>query len=359
MKITFEAGRDYLIANAQLDRLLQDENVKNRVYKVSRVDNRFRGFNATIVPPRPERVLIFNGSGGYGDQIMTWPFARILAQRFEVHVLTDPGNNVCWWNLPFVRSIQTIPIQWSMVQLYDHFVGFEHVVNMDEHQDQGHPIDVMLNRVGINPTTIPPEAKVVEPNFTYSEILAAKQWADKGKIGIYQLASANPVRCLPVGDSVYHLVKLASAYPDLLWLAVHDEFVPAAYREAVEAQIKEKAITNIQTACFGNLRDLWALTKMAKIVVGPDSMMVHIAGCFGTPCVGLWGPVGPDNRVRYYKRHVPVFHREFCPHSPCFAYTAKFPRYCPPKPVERTVCECIAGISSNEVVDAVASAMAL
>lgn len=357
MKITFEAGRPYLIGNTQLDRLLLDDNVKNRVYKISRADNRVRNFNATIVPQKPERVLIFNGSGGYGDQIMTWPFARILSQRFEVHVLTDPGNSVCWWNMPFVKSIHTIPIQWATVQMFDHCVFFEHVVNMDEHQDQMHPLDMMLHKVGINPMSIPSEAKVVAPLFTHSEQQGTKAWLEKGKLGIYQLSGANSLRCLPVADSVYLLIRLVEAYPDIHWLAVYDEFVPKEYKELAEVKLAEAKLTNAQVVCFGNLRDLWALTQCVAVVVGPDSMMVHLAGSLGVPCVGLWGPISPENRVKYYPRHTAIYHREYCPHAPCYAYTGKFPRYCPPKPVERTVCECIGGISATEVVEAVATAL--
>ena len=351
IRVTLEAGRPYLFAQHQVSRFMQDPNMMSRVYKLSRCDMRMGNF---VCKPSGHngRLMIFNGSGGFGDQIMTWPFARLMSQWYEVHVLTDPGNTLCWWNQPHLRSIQQLPIQWDLLKLYNHLAFFEEVVNTDEHQDQEHPIDVMLRRVGIDPDSVPPEAKVMRPLFTFAEAQAAKARIDalQGKrLGLYQLSSANPVRALPVDDSVYLAVKLAETYTDTHWIALHDEFIPAGYVEGLKTAATQRGLTNIEAFKFPNLRELWAVTELASIVVAPDSMMVHAAGMFGVPCVGLWGPVDPSRRVRYYKNHHPIWRREACPHAPCFVFSSTFPRYCPPTPVARTTCECISAIAAVDV----------
>jgi hypothetical protein len=357
--ITFEAGRDYVIANAQLERIMHDENVKNRSYKISKLESRITNFNVGARKPgAAQRLLLFNGSGGYGDQILTWPVARILAgMGFEVHILTDPGNNVCWWNFPWVKTVNVLPLPYEHVKLYDYFVVYEAVVNMDEHQDQEHPIDVMLRKIGLDPKAIDPNLKSVRPNFSHLEMMSTVKWREK-KIGMYQLSAANPVRCLPPADSVFMALKIAEAFPDIHWLGLHDEFVKAEYKNQLEEKIKEMGVTNIEPFTSPNLRDLWALTTQAKVVVAPDSMMVHIAGCQSIPCVGLWGPMLPGSRVAYYQNHVPIHHREFCPHSPCYAYSNTFPKYCPPRQ-GRTTCEVLAGISPNEVIEKIKTALTL
>jgi Glycosyltransferase family 9 (heptosyltransferase) len=387
-QMTFEAGRDYLIANAQLERVLRDEQVQKRSYKISRADSRIRNFCVTTRNGARERLLLFNGSGGYGDQIMTWPIAKILTQLgYDVHILTDPGNNVCWWNFPWIKSVMTIPLLWEQVKLFDHFCPFEAVVNMDEHQDQGHPVDMMLAKIGIDPEKIPAEQKVVRPNFTFSELGALQTFVAGGKkIGLYQLSSANPVRCLPPSDSVFMLSKVAEAFPDIHWLCLYDEFVPKEYADLLKCRtcqgsgeitataasgtsdgsekVAPKATCktcnggkfiakNIQPFTAPNLRELWALTEHATVVVSPDSMMSHVAGVFGTPCVGLWGPMSPESRMKYYTNHHPIHHREFCPHSPCFCYSSTFPKYCPQRPSTRNVCDVLAGVSPAEVIELV------
>jgi hypothetical protein len=358
--ITFEAGRDYVIANSQLDRIMRDDNVKNRSYKVSKLDSRLVNFNVGARKPgsASPRILLFNGSGGYGDQIITWPVAKILSgMGYEVHIMADPGNNVCWWNFPWVKTVNVTPLPYEQVKLYDYFVVYEAVVNMDEHPDQEHPVDTMLRKIGLDPKSVDPLIKVVRPNFTHAEMMATVPWREK-QMGMYQLSAANPVRCLPPGDSVFMLLKLAEAYPDIHWLALSDEFNKPEYKTQLEEKIKELDIKNIQPYTSPNLRELWAITTQAKVVVAPDSMMVHIAGCMGVPCVGLWGPMSPGSRVAYYTNHVAIYHREFCPHSPCFAYSNVFPKYCPPREA-RTTCEVLAGISPTEVIDKVKTALNL
>jgi hypothetical protein len=357
LTITFEAGRDYLIANAQLERILRDANVISRVYRISKADTRIENFHVGAFTPcahprKNNRILLFNGSGGYGDQILTWPVAKVLHDRgYEVHVMTDPGNNVCWWNLKFARSVLSVPCLWEQVKLFDVFMPFEAVVNMDEHPDQGHPVDMMLAKIGIDPESIAAEAKCVRPVFTEGELGALVNMLKLGKkIGIYQLAAANPVRCLPVSDSIFMLLKIAEATPNTHWLALYDEFVPAEYKTTLEAAVVERKLENVQAFCSPNLRELWALTEHVSVVVSPDSMMVHVAGVFGTPCVGLWGPMDPINRVKYYKNHHPLWYRQFCPHTPCFAYANVFPKYCPPRPDARKSCDVLAGISPTEVI---------
>jgi ADP-heptose:LPS heptosyltransferase len=109
---------------------------------------------------------------------------------------------------------------------------------------------------------------------------------------------------------------------------------------------------NVQLHTARNLRELWAVTRHAKIVVSPDSMLVHVAVSLAIPCVGLWGIVSPHNRVKYYKNHLAIHNKEACPMAPCFSYLANFPKYCPPRK-DRIVCECLGAVSPVQVIDAI------
>lgn len=223
--VTFEANRDYVIANSQLERIMQDQNIRNRAFKISKLESRLPNFNVSARKAGNQRLLIFNGSGGYGDQIMTWPVAKLLASMgYEIHVMTDPGNNVCWWNFPWVKTVNTCPMPFEQVKMYDYVLIFEAVVNMDEHQDQEHPVDTMLRKIGIDPASVDASLKVTHPMFSYLEMESTKKFDGK-QIGLFQLSAANPVRCLQPADSVFMLMKLAQEFPDIHWLALYDEFV--------------------------------------------------------------------------------------------------------------------------------------
>jgi len=357
--VTFEAGRDYVIAQAQVDRLMADENLRKRVYKMSRLDPRLENFHVQARKANGKRLLLYNGSGGFGDQIITWPLARLLDQMgFDVHVMTEPGNNVCWWHFPFVKATHLIPMPYEQFKMFDHICYFEQVVNMDEHQDQEHPFDAMLIKIGIDPAGVSNDLKVVPPLFTGSELADGKaQFADKN-IAIFQMSSANQVRALPPSESVFMALKLAQSFPEWHWLCLHDEFINKDYVTQLEERIKKKGLENIQAYNAPDLRKLWTLAMRAQVVVCPDSMMVHVCGSMQIPCVGLWGPVAPSHRVKYYKNHWAIFHQEFCPQAPCFCYTSTFPKYCPPRN-ERNVCELLAGIRPQEVVEKIKEIVAM
>ncbi len=369
--ITFEAGKDYVMPFAQLNRILGDAAVNSRLFKCSRIENRIQNFNVSARKVGTQRLLLFNGSGGYGDQVLTWPFAKILSTLgFEVHILTDPGNQSCWWNFPWVKSVNVTPIPYEHFKMYDYHAMFEAVVNTDEHQDQKHPLDVMLAKVGIDPNQVDPALKVVPPNFTFSEMQSTRRFESK-KFGIFQLSCANPVRSLTPSNSAYLLLQLAEEFPDIHWYAISDEFVPKEYSEMLVCRAcdgkndpygkvcptcegQKVLAKNIELYTSQSLRELWAMTTRAQIVVAPDSMMVHVAGALGVPCVGLWGMVDPMNRVRYYTKHAAVWKRKVCPFSPCYAYAATFPKYCPPAN-PRVSCDVLAAITPKDVIDAVRS----
>ena len=350
---------------------MQDESVRNRTFKISRMDNMVPNFNAQV-PKRPgkNRILIYNGSGGYGDQIMTWPFTLILARMgYDVHVCVDPGNQALWWNFPWIKSLNVLPMPYEIFQMFEHHVLLDTVVNMYEHPDHPHPLDCMLRKIGVDPAQVPDSMKTVAPNFTGSEVTAGLAWRDR-IFGIYQLAGANQVRNLPPQDSVFMLSKIAQAYPKVTWLAVYDEFIPKDYvnllledeidpatnepkKDDKGNVIKKVRYSNVIVHCAPNIRELWAISSHAKVIVAPDSLMCHVAGCQGIPCVGLWGAFGPQSRMKHYKNHHPIHNKEVCQHAPCHHYLATFPKYCPPRQ-GRTVCEVMASIDPNQVIDGIA-----
>jgi ADP-heptose:LPS heptosyltransferase len=370
--MAFNAHTDFVFSNAQLDRIMQDENIRNRTYKVSRLDMMIPNFHVNNVntrAPGKNRVLVYNGSGGYGDQIVTWPLTLILHNMgYEVHVMTDPGNQTCWWNLTWIKSIHVLPVQHEIVKMFDNLIMFDHVCNMIEHGDNPHPLDLMLTKIGIDPASVPDQLKVVRPQYTSAEMASTMPYRER-QIAIYQFASANPVRNLPPQDSAYMLKKLTEAFPQYTWLAIYDEFIPKEYvaacledeidpatkepkKDDKGNQIKRVKFPNVILLFVPNLRELWALTSQAKVVVSPDSMMVHVAGCQSVPCVGLWGPYSPQSRVKYYQNHFPIHNTSVCPHAPCSHYLATFPKYCPPRQ-GRNVCECLAAVSPQQVIDGI------
>jgi len=328
--------------------------VKGKVFRSSSLEPRLKNFN--VNDPKRGRVLLYNGCGGFGDQILTWPISKILDDYgYEVHVLADPGNDICWQLFPWVKGIHVLPIQFSMLELFDHHAFFEIVSNMDEHQDQAHPVDAMLHKIGIDPTTIDVSRKSVKPFFSAAEMDEEAALFKGQHVAIFQLHSGSVTRSLIASESVYLLKKLAETFPTIAWVAIHDNLMGESHRKELT---KDALPENIQICFTRKLRLLWALAQRAKVVVCPDSMMVHIAGVLEVPCVGLWGPTNPDSRVAYYKNHHPVWPKEACPHCPCYTFLQNFPHFCPTSTTgPRNQCEVISHIQPADVISAVERAM--
>jgi hypothetical protein len=322
----------------------------DRALRISRYEPRMKPFVAK--PNRGERVLFYSGAGGYGDQLMAWPAAKILSELgYKVHVLCDPGNELCWSNFEWVKSIQVLPIEQDHLEMYENLALFEYATNNDEHPDQLHPVDNFLMRMGLNPDAIPAAKKCVTPVVTPLELERAGQLVKGRKIGLYQLCTTSPMRSMTPDSSADTLAYLAAEFPSVHWVGMYDTHSDTAYFDAAKKAIA--SFSNADLHFFQNFRTLFAVAGMATVAVSPDSFLVHLAGAYGVPTVGIWGSTRHDLRVKYYKNHAPIFAKSACPMAPCLRTTREFPPFCPPSAEPRKVCAVVGQVTPDDVALAV------
>lgn len=341
----FEARKPYLFSDKQLDTIKELE-LNIPFERLSKAEPMLRSFHETS-DGRKGSVLIYNGVGGMGDQIMTWPLAKILADRgYEVHILLEQHLALFWYGFPWVKSIVTLPCYWAILEKFDYHINLEYISNGYAHDQQMQPIDLMLRICGIDPASIPDQEKRVAPIFTLTEENISSHLYKDRKLAFYQLASSQQIRSLSPQHSRAILTALAKAFPDFHWIAVFGPLEASPYWfEPFDAQ-------NIEVRSFERPRLLWSLVKRAELCVAPDSMLVHVAGTLERPCVGLWGPYAAESRVKYYPHHYPIYHKEACPLSPCNWNASALPHICPPslnQPRER--CEVMLQITPEEVIE--------
>ncbi|HLB34176.1 MAG: hypothetical protein A3F67_00625 [Verrucomicrobia bacterium RIFCSPHIGHO2_12_FULL_41_10] len=341
----FEAGKGYLFADKQFDKF-KEWGVQIPYERISKAEAMFRPLNYSENGPKG-RVLIYNGVGGMGDQIMTWPLAKILADRgYEIHVLTEPHLVMFWHGFPWIRSTVSLPCYWSTLQQFDHHVMLEYISNGYAHDNQMQPIDLMLQQCGIDPASISDEEKRIAPLFTKMEQDIASTLYQGRSLGFYQLACSQQIRSLSPAHSRSVLRALAEAFPEIYWIGIYGPLEePAYWGESLD-------LPNVEFRSFERPRILWSLIQRAALCVAPDSMLVHIAGALGRPCVGLWGPYGAATRTKYYSNHAAIHHTDACPLSPCHWNAIQVPHICPPSPHPRERCEPMLRITPEEVVAA-------
>jgi len=343
-----KANEPYVFSNGQIQRLFIDQpGSEDKVLRITQLEGRLVNFNAQAY--RSGSVMIYNGCGGYGDQIMTMPVAKILTQLgYDVHVLVDPGNGVCWDGLDFIKTVIPVPCHLSMFNLATYHIIYEIVTNNDEHPGQLHPVDTMLKRIGLDPMAFTPAEKTFRVGVLPEERTAVSALTEGKPYGVFQLSSASPARSLTADKSAFMLRNLAVKFPDLEWYALYDGFIPMTYLQAAKVEMP----ANVFPISFPKFREVFALIEGAKVCICPDSMVAHAAGSMNVPCVGLWGPTDPHLRVEYYGNHVALSSRASCPVSPCLVHRGALPPpFCPS--LARRVCACVDDIEPSDILDAV------
>lgn len=347
--MTIEPNTLYVFSAAQYT-WLSKATCAPAIDRISHLESRFRNF---VADPRGGKgtLVFYAGAGGYGDQLMAIPVIKLLADLgYQVTVLTDPGNQACFSAHDFIKAVHPLPIPYSTFLLFQSHALFQEVTNLDEHPGQLHPVDAMLHRIGIDPRTIPPDRKVVAPAITATEAENAEQFVGARPLALYQMGGSGENRRLTAAASRALFMRLAELVPELLWVGLYDTHIHSDYY----APLPSDAPKNAQLFTFPGLRQLFAVAKLCKVGVSIDSLLVHLLGSFGKPCVGLWGPLPPDLRVRYYKKHLPIFHQGACPMSPCLRYKPTLEK-CPPEARTAGMCLCLKDVDAEEVATAVRS----
>ena len=325
LPFNFVGGEDYIISAHHWERLSSEAALAAEFKRSSYFEPRVRGFRVDPNGGNGKSLLFHSGAGGYGDQVMMWPVVRWLAEKagYSVTVLTDfKGNESCWWHFPWVKGVASLPKPLAYFKNFDELALFEQITNTDEHPGQLHPVDATLYRMGIDPQTVPPEAKACAPVVTEAERALAKRFQAGRKIAFYQPSATSPLRTLPPDLSYNLLSALVAAFPDFHWFSLFDSFVPEPFKRVPDAP-------NVESICFPALRHLFVVSELAEIGVGPDSLLCHVLGAWGRPCIGLWGATDPALRAAYYPRHMALVNRAVCPYAPCLAFRPVFPRFCP------------------------------
>lgn len=365
MVVSIDPFKPYVMPDAFFSSVANSERLSPFLYKVSDYKTRRPQFHTLIDKPG-SNILIYNGSGGFGDQIMTWPLLNILHKRgYNVSVMFDPGNHFCYYGIDFLKSSHVSILQKNIVDMYDAVLLMDTVANADEHKDQLHPVDIMLNLVGIDPDSVVPTDKVFRPNFYPNELDEASKVhhnvLGNSKFILFQTDTSSITRRMSE-EAVFRILKdLADEFTDYKILCIGDfrdrpNMLKYLYKD-VSSPEKLHDINNVKDPRLipyraYDLRVLWALAAKAECIVGYDSMMAHVSGSFGYPCVSMWGPIDPEKRIKYYTDAYPLSDVSACPHGHCFHAKKEFPPYCPTGN-STGCCALLSGIGSNEIIGAI------
>lgn len=322
----------------QLDKFFRGKKLKPRVSGLGHYSRPYYNQDLT------DKTLLAWRGCGIGDAFMFAGILRCLVDRYptaRIIYYMHPTMVAAFKGLDFCEVYHE-PIPFEHWEAVDYHLVAEAMCEQDCEPDQGCTWDHQLERVGIDPDSVPPDRKRPPVCVLPEDSDAADAWLLKRQLSglpliLWQLAPSAVIRAYPPAQTRKALTLLRKAFPDAAIVAVGRK----------NEQAKYGPLPGGVVACTEPLRSLFALISRAKLIVCPDSCIGHFAAAFpDVPVVSLWGPIAPNDRIKYYLNHTPLTHTTEC--SPCRDHCQM---RCPLKANRGPgFCNAIAGIAPGEIL---------
>lgn len=255
-------------------------------------DNILKGSKNTL------KILV-RRTQGLGDVLLTLPILKGLKEKYNnlgfkttIDFLTDPiFKEIC---LGFTDNIVT-----SNTSKYHLEIDLQGKVDYLPICDKNHRQDLLAD---ICNTSFDKNFRLKVPEeeiYEAKTFLREKGIIDKPIIGVAPFSIAKT----RTWNNFYDLPRVVGAQ----LLLIHNK------------GIQVPGFTSINTS----LKQLSAIIQCCNAVVTSDNGVLHLAGMLGVPFVGLFGPIDPDFRTRYYKNHKIIWLTNKCNCCPCWDWQLK------------------------------------
>ncbi len=276
--------------------------------------------------------LAFYRHSAFGDNLMATAvpvYLKFLFPQAEIDVYCAPKVLEVWRGLP-VRAYPT-PMIFEATRAYDFLLLYDEMLEEDREPEQENAFDNMFSVAGFRdvpaafkvPKVVTHDQDLVELGGVVRRLGCG--WPEKYLV--YQLGAGNANRTYPPAQGGKFISAFLAAFPDWSVVVVGLDKQGAQQRELADALSGE---TNSRVLNLVNelrsFRSLIPIVQGAGMVVCPDSSIGHLAAAFPkVPVISLWGLFSPDDRVKYYTNHTPLWPREVCPHAPCHSHEFTLP----------------------------------
>lgn len=312
-----------------------------------------------------KKVLFYRGCG-LGDELIMTAVVRYFREilHAEPYVLC-PAMNRPIWGHDFEHSDSLMshplftPIHLDAVYrasgraFFDYSFFLESVSEWDTDQEQENVYDRVYRMCGIDSFKVSAKYKRPYIRLGHHDRSEYESWKSQlasvfpsldlssGYI-VVQVGPKNPIRDLSEAKSLEVLNSLAGL--GLQVVVVDDKPLVGPIAAFVASTPGFVSLCGV----IPHLRLLFSLVGHAKLVIGPDSFIGHVAAGLDIPSIGIYGPISPESRSKYYPNHIPVWHNELCPYAPCFSFSG-FPAHKCPRGKEQKSCEVFEGVSAKEI----------
>lgn len=263
---------------------------------------------ARTAPPAKASICLINGGGGgLGDGIMFAPALDILLSRLRglgigdidlaVYSVLPLRTASILGRIPGVRVL-SLPVSLTDFMAHDAYVDFTGMLN-DPRFATLHMTDFVLERLGIDPTTVADREKEPFLNLggpalpEVKAALALARAAAHGKPLLAVVFISAYTRTMPDGQAASLIKRLSASYYPLL-------FFPAGWQSAAFVERNGlKCLAHDMSAASPTFNHYFALLSGVDAILTVDTSAVHLGAAFRKPTVAIFNSINQETRIRY------------------------------------------------------------
>lgn len=295
-----------------------------------------------------KKILIMR-PGGFGDLLFCTPSIHEIKRRWprsEVHVCVYSMFQDVLFSNPEVDKIVSYPISLEDAEEYHAWVFLENVIEGNPEAEKLHAVDIVAKRIGLSELS----SKEMRYEVTEEERLWAETLfpAKKRRVAI-QVEASGKARNYPGNLMTEVIIRLAHRNIEMFLLGT-----PYKIQTKSTPMVRNLMIEN-----FSFRQSVAAMTSCG-VVLGPDSVMIHIAGALHQPALGLYGAFPWNLRTRYAPTVKAIQGHGGCALAPCFYHgSQQAPHFPFNGPCNRSRrCEPMAAIQPERIVSTLEAMLA-
>ena len=281
----------------------------------------------------PEKSVMICRFGATGDMIMLTPALRAFKEQgYKVFLNTVPDGyealrynpNIDRWyfiqegalqNHEFPAYVETLRRRYpKVIDLCYNFTSmalferqhkeFHYNDVIRDHLASENYYDRLMSACGLSQRGTRPEFHLSEGEELIGHYMRRKY---RGKfIVLWQLSGSSAHKIYPYADQI--IEYLVPKYPDMVFFLTGANYQVQILQPTENPQIKPRV-------GIWNLRQPMVMSKFVDLVISPETAVLHAAGAFDTPKIGLLTHSRRENVTKYFKNDYSLQAKVEC--SPC------------------------------------------
>jgi len=255
-----------------------------------------------------DKTLVVWRSGGIGDLLFSQPGLRHLKSKYPTCKIIFATSlmyidMIKKWK--FIDRVETFPMDLDVFKSADYHLTFEGVIERCEEAKKLNAYKLFTKWMGITDlpeTELVPVLKMEDKDIENSVMdFLNKRQIHKNDYIVVQVRASSPIRT--PSSKVWHeiLLRLLNDNHKLVFTDMLDR--QNDLNKLIDFMFTEnqkKRVFNF-SPISKNINYSILLAKHAKLVVAPDSSMIHIAAGVKTPVFGIYGPFPGRLRMETYQ----------------------------------------------------------